>query len=156
MSEAIKDYVTPALLDDLDRESMEQASKQPEQQLGFVEEQNPLMLPALVEISLQCPKCGQIMGFRVEEGQEAVAVCDRCRIPMKAMPQVVRTQREISLRQEVHSLRQELHVLQQQIEKLREDAEGHDKPTNKELPGYPPRRRDRALPRGFFGWLTGK
>jgi len=69
-----------------------------------------------IPVSLQCPKCAQIMSFEVERGKDATAVCPACRIPMKKLAKVVQSDRELDLEERMAALLVQVGELADQVE----------------------------------------
>jgi hypothetical protein len=72
-------------------------------------------------VSLQCSKCGQIMQFNVQEGKDAIAVCDRCNIPMTKLAEVVKSDREMDIEEQFVALSIQVSALSDSFNDLRMD-----------------------------------
>ena len=74
-----------------------------------------------IPVSLQCPKCAQIMSFNVQRGEDAIAVCDRCQIPLKKLAKIVQSDMELDLEEKFAALSVEVGVLRDELTQMRED-----------------------------------
>lgn len=79
-------------------------------------------IAARVDVTLQCPKCGQMMSFVVEQGDDALAVCDRCHIPMRKMAKLIKTEREVDLEGQVSELKVQISALTYVVERLQKQV----------------------------------